>query len=332
MLVMLAGGSSVDVPDSAVVVRPAPATPLPDPERTIRESVRPWLRGLRPPAVVVLPSIPFPQSVVLPALFSELARVGLRRESLTLLCSPEVVVDPESADRHDVQIHDTTDLEAHVEPGGFEGCPVLLDRRYVEATTRISLGVVEPHSACGFTGGPESVCPGVAAEPTVRAVQDRVGAPGATLLALQGNPVHDFIRAAVKLAPPRLSLDLTVAPDGLLTGVWCGPLPHAHLGACAEVSRRVASTVASEADTVVVAGEPLVTAVAAAERVIRPGGTIIAVTDRGWVNGGWEDRVLQRVQARASVTFVPAAAVSLSGSDQVVVLPDAPHTIASLAP
>jgi nickel-dependent lactate racemase len=270
----------IDVPDDATVISPVDPRPLPDPDRTVREMVRPWLRGLQPPGVLVLPDVStFPQQTVLPGLLSELARVGLRREGLVLINGPGLSLDEEFTDRYPVHVHDAAQRDEHERVGDVDGVPVLFDRAYVEATTRITIGLVEPHHRCGFTGGPETVCPNISAEATVSGVHARGGEPTATALVLRGNPVHDFIRAAVKLAPPRLSIDVTIDGAGTLTGVWCGPLPHGHQAACAFVEQYAVRRVASRADVVIVSGEPLTDAVRSADRAVRPGGTTVVVTD-----------------------------------------------------
>jgi hypothetical protein len=82
-------GLLIDVPDDAEVVLPHDPRALPNQEAAVREAVRPWLRGLKPPVAVVFPDLtrPFPHQTVLPPLLSELARVGLRRDAVRLLCA-----------------------------------------------------------------------------------------------------------------------------------------------------------------------------------------------------------------------------------------------------
>jgi nickel-dependent lactate racemase len=314
--------ASIDVPDDAIVLARIDAKPLADPERTIRAAVRPWLRGLQPPAVLVLPDRrPFPQSVVLPGLLSELARVGFRREALSVVHGPGLTLAPEFAEHHVVSVHDTTDLDAHEHVGDVDGVPVLFDRGYVAATTRITVSLVEPHHRRGFTGGPEAVCPGVAGQPTVRGVHARGQDPDASALVMRGNPVHNFIRAATKLAPPRLSLDLTVDGSGALTGAWCGPLPHSHQEACAFVEQSAVRRVATRADVVITVGEPQADALASAERAVRPGGTIVVVA------ASPDD--LHSAHARVVVAAIGdvSAVVQSLVSAQVYVLPQGPRTV-----
>ena len=152
------------------------------------------------------------------------------------------------------------------------------------------------------------------------------------------NPVHRFVRAATALCPPDLSVDVTIDGDRRLTGVFAGPLPTGHRAACAFAADTVTSTVDGLFDVVVTTngGHPLdrnlyqaVKGMAAAERVVAPGGIIIlaaacldglpgdgafariveAARDPGdlmrpqgpGVVDGWQAQVLGRVLSRAEV-------------------------------
>ena len=56
----------------------------------------------------------------------------------------------------------------------------------------------------------------------------RIADARATFVTRQGNPVHDFVRAAVALAPPHLSVDVAINRARDVTAVFAGPLPAAH--------------------------------------------------------------------------------------------------------
>ena len=118
-----------------------------------------------------------------------------------------------------------------------DGTPVLLQREYVEADLRIVTGFVEPHFFAGFSGGPKAVCPGLAANTTILEAHHprRIADARATFVTREGNPVHDFVRAAVALAPPHLSVDVAINRARQVTAVFAGPLPAAHDAACAHV-------------------------------------------------------------------------------------------------
>jgi lactate racemase len=272
-------------------------------------------------AVVVFPDItrPMPNRTVLPPLLAALASCGLGPEEVTLLCATgthrcatreemEELVGPAILDRYDVGEHDATDEAAHVEVGQVDGVPVLIDRRYVDADLRIVTGFVEPHFFAGFSGGPKGVCPGLAGLDTILEAHHprRIADRRATWTLLAGNPVHDFVRAAAALAPPALSVDVAINRDRQVTAVFAGPLPAAHLEACAYVDRTAVQPVPGRFEVVVStnSGHPLdrnlyqaVKGMAAAERVVTPGGTIVmaAACRDGVPAGSAFERILRSV-------------------------------------
>ena len=196
---------------------------------------------------VVFPDLtrPMPNRTVLPPLLAELERLGAGPDQVELLCAtgthrlagPDEMVEligPEIAARYRVHQHRAEDDEEHVEVGRVDGTPVRLDRRYVEADVRILTGFVEPHFFAGFSGGPKGACPGLAALETILEAHSpaRIADARSTWLVTQGNPVHDFVRAAVALAPPTMALDVAINERRQLTAVFAGPLPAGHVAAC----------------------------------------------------------------------------------------------------
>jgi nickel-dependent lactate racemase len=266
---------------------------------------------------VVFPDItrPMPNTTVLPPLLAELERAGAGPDRVELLCATgthrpatpgelAALVGPEIVARYRIHQHEADD-GCHVRVGQVEGTPVLLDRRYVDASVRIVTGFVEPHFFAGWSGGPKGTCPGLAATSTTLEAHSpaRIADPRSTWLLTDGNPVHDFIRAATALCPPDLSLDVTIDSFRRLTGVFCGTLPGSHLEACASAARTVTRSVDGRFDVVVTTngGHPLdrnlyqaVKGMAAAERVVAEGGIIVmaAACSDGVPAGGSFARIL----------------------------------------
>ena len=295
-------GLAVEVPDDAVVIRPTSLPGLPDEGAAIGAEVEPWLSSMAARArraVVVFPDItrPMPNRTVLPPLLSCLASAGLGPDEVSLLCgtgthraaTPEELaelVGPDIVSRYSVRNHLAADHSGHVEVGAVDGVPVLLDREWVEADLRIVTGFVEPHFFAGFSGGPKGVCPGIAGLETILEAHHprRIADRRATWTVLAGNPVHEFVVAAAALAPPSLSIDVAINLERQVSAVFAGPLPSAYRAACAYVERTAVQRVPGRFDVVVStnSGYPLdrnlyqaVKGMAAAERVVAPGGTIL---------------------------------------------------------
>ena len=333
-------GTSVEVPDRAEVIVPVDEPGLRDEAASITAALRrpragPPLDALAAGAdrvAVVFPDLtrPMPNRTVLPPLLAELARCGVPDDRITLLCATgthrqataaemEELVGPAVVGRYEIIDHDATSA-AHVAVGEVDGAPVLLQREYVEADLRIVTGFVEPHFFAGFSGGPKAVCPGLAAGTTILEAHHprRIADARATFVTRKGNPVHDFVRAAAALAPPHLSLDVAINRAREVTAVFAGPLPEAHDAACAHVQSSAVRVVDAPFDLVVSTngGYPLdrnlyqaVKGMAAAERVVRPGGVIVmaAACEDGVPSDGAFARLLAEARTPADLAGASGA-------------------------
>ena len=325
-------GTSVEVPDSAEVIAPVDLPALDDEAAAITGALRRPLAG--PPladlalgrVAVVFPDLtrPMPNRTVLPPLLAELARCGVPDEHVTLLCATGThrqattaemseLVGPDIVARYTIIDHDSGG-PGHVRVGEVDGTPVLLQHEYVEADARIITGFVEPHFFAGFSGGPKAVCPGLAATETILEAHHprRISDARATFVTRDGNPVHDFVRAATALAPPHLSLDVAINRARRVTAVFAGPLPGAHDAACAHVESSAVLEVGAPFDLVVTTngGHPLdrnlyqaVKGMAAAERIVRDGGIIViaAACGDGVPAGGAFARLLAGASSPADL-------------------------------
>jgi lactate racemase len=384
-------GTSVDVPASADVVVPLEEPGLDDEQAAITDALRRPLTG--PPladlvaqagrVAVVFPDLtrPMPNRTVLPPLLAELARCGVPDDRIVLLCATGThrqatvsemaeLIGADVVTRYDVIDHDATNEDAHVPVGAVDGTSVLLQREYVEADVRIVTGFVEPHFFAGFSGGPKAVCPGLAATATILEAHHprRIADARATFVTRSGNPVHDFVRAATALAPPHLSLDVAINRGRQVTAVFAGPLPAAHDVACAHVRSTAVREVPASFDLVVSTngGHPLdrnlyqaVKGMAAAERIVRPGGVIVmaAACEDGVPAGGgfarllaeartpadlagasgvaeldrWQAQVLGRVLARAEVHLHSGGLDEAAIADALLIpAPDLDGTVAAV--
>jgi nickel-dependent lactate racemase len=168
--------------------------------------------------------------------------------------------------------------------------PVWINRLWVEADVRITTGFVEPHFFAGFSGGPKLVTPGLAGLDTVLVLHnaERIGDPHATWGVLEGNPVHDDIRAAAAAAPPHFSFDVILNREQRVIEAFAGELGPMHRAAC-EAARALAMVEVPEPFDVVVtsnSGYPLdqnlyqaVKGMSAAAKVVKQGGLIVCAAE-----------------------------------------------------
>jgi nickel-dependent lactate racemase len=164
--------------------------------------------------------------------------------------------------------------------------PVWVNREWTSADLRITTGLVEPHFFAGFSGGPKMIAPGLAGLETVLALHDapRIGHPRATWGVIEGNPVHDDVRAIADSVGTDFAVDVVVNARQEITHVFAGALFAEHARAC-EAARAAAMQRVGRRFPVVLttnAGHPLdqnlyqaVKGMSAAARVVETGGRII---------------------------------------------------------
>jgi nickel-dependent lactate racemase len=305
-------GLTVNLPDATEVVEPTFVPGLADEPAALRAALAepigtPPLRQLaRPDATVVIVhsdlTRPAPNERMLPVILSELAAAGVTDHQIILLNATglhrpnteaelrqmlgDAIVDRYRCVNHDA--HDHASLR-HVgyTPGGAE---VRLNRHYVEASLRITTGFIEPHFFAGFSGGAKSVLPGVAGDMSVMHNHSAglIADPGAAWGVTEGNPIMAESRAAARLCPPAMIVNVTLNKAKQITGVFAGALEPAHDAGCQFVKDSVMRAVDRPYDIVVTtnSGYPLdlnlyqaVKGMSAAAQVVRPGGAIIMAAE-----------------------------------------------------
>jgi nickel-dependent lactate racemase len=305
------GQLAVDVPADADVVRPLHAAAAPDPAAELRRAVRapvsgPPLRDVVTPGRRVAVSVcdgtrPQPREPMLRAILAELSGI-VDPADLTVLvangthrgASPaelESLLGPDLAASLRVIDHDCRDADQLVWCGVLgSGVPVWLNREWVEADVRITTGFVEPHFFAGFSGGPKLVAPGLAGLETILSLHDgrRIGDPQATWGSIDGNPVHNDVRAIAAATGVTFSLDVVLDDEQRIVQAFGGELFAMHAAACELVRRTAMRPLEAPYDVVVTSnsGYPLdqnlyqaVKGMSAAAMVVRPGGLIVIAAE-----------------------------------------------------
>ncbi len=110
------------------------------------------------------------------------------------------------------------------------GREIILNRHYVEADRKITVGFIEPHFFAGFSGGPKSVLPGVAGIATIMDFHSAamIADPAATWGVLEGNPLQEMAGNAVQLCPPDFSVHVTLDGMKRITGFYSGDCIESH--------------------------------------------------------------------------------------------------------
>ncbi len=297
-------GLDVEVPDGATVVEPAYHAGAEDQLAVLREALRhpvagPPLRELHGRRIAISMcdgTRAQPRDLMIPAVLDELGT-----DDVTVLVATGTHRANTEAelrgmlgaayDRVRIVNHDARDRDSLAYLGEHgRGVPVWLNREWVEADLRITTGFVEPHFFAGFSGGPKLVAPGLAGLDTVLVLHDarRIGSPDATWGVLEGNPVHEDIRAAAAAAPPHFAFDVILNREQRVIEAFAGSLDEMHAAAC-EAARRYAMQPVERAFDVVItsnSGYPLdqnlyqaVKGMSAAAKVVRQGGLIVCAAE-----------------------------------------------------
>jgi|DewCreStandDraft_2_1066082.scaffolds.fasta_scaffold00026_81 nickel-dependent lactate racemase len=306
-------GLDIELPDGDVtVVEPQYIPGLPDEAAALRQALRrpihsPPLRELvrRGQTVSILfcdITRPMPSGRVLPVLLEELEDAGVRREDITLINATGMhranteaelrgMLGDAIVENYRIVTHDAHDLASLRYLGQTRrGHPVWVNRHYLDADVRILTGFIEPHFFAGFSGGPKMVVPGVAGAPTVMANHgaDMIAHPGATWATLDGNPIWEEIAEAAAMTQPAFNLNVALNKEHAITAVFAGELFASHRQGCAFVRQTAMRAVPRRFDIVITtnSGYPLdqnvyqsVKGMAAAARVVKPGGTIICAAE-----------------------------------------------------
>jgi nickel-dependent lactate racemase len=305
-------GLSVDLPEGrTTVIVPAYPSPAPDDRAAIVAALRhpvsgPPLRqrvfpGQKVAIAVCDGTRPQPRRVVVPALLDELEGL-VRLDDVVIL----VATGTHRANTNDelrdmlgddivgavrVVNHDARDPGSLTWVGRLgRDVPVWLNAEWLAADVRVTTGFVEPHFFAGFSGGPKLVAPGLAGLDTTLTLHDasRIGDPNARWGVIEGNPVHDDVRAIAAATGVTFALDVVLGEANRIVAAFGGDVLPMHAAAC-EAARAIAMCpVVKPFDVVVTsnAGFPLdqnlyqaVKGMSAAAQVVAPGGTIICVAE-----------------------------------------------------
>ena len=307
-------GLAVELPDRNVVkvLRYRPAEPLADPAAVIRgllESpigcapLRELAAGRRTACIAVCDiTRPVPNALILQQLLPVLHEAGIRREDVLILVAtglhrpnlgPELeeILGPEIARSYRVANHAGERIEEHAYLGESpRGVPIHIDRRFVEADLKITLGLIEPHFMAGYSGGRKLICPGLAALETVRAwhAPRFLEHPHARAGCLEGNPVHEENTWIARRAGCDFIVNVVLDEKRRVVHAVAGDMEAAFAAGVRFVEGMVRDAVPEPADIVVTssAGYPLdatfyqsVKGMVAAEPIVRPGGTVILAAE-----------------------------------------------------
>ena len=250
---------------------------------------------------------PVPSKDILPELFAEL-EAGSPEIEITLLVATgfhrptttdelEAKLGADILKRVKIVLHDSRNAASNVKIGVLpSGAPCVIDRVAADAELLVSEGFIEPHFFAGFSGGRKSVLPGVADQVTVLGnhCSKFIDSPFARTGVLDGNPLHEDMMAAAKMAKLAFIVNVVIDETKKTVAAFAGDPFAAHRQGC-DFLLGYAKVAPKPADIVITSngGAPLdqnlyqcVKGMTAAEATCNPGGVIIDCVECADGHGG----------------------------------------------
>jgi len=205
-----------------------------------------------------------PSHIMLLPVLAELNAAGVKDENVTVIfgCGTHRAVKPEEAARllgeevlkrvktvsHDCKAQDLV----YVGKTKTHGNKVYLNRVFAEADVKVLLGDVSFHYYAGYGGGRKSVLPAVSGEETIKHNHAMLLQAGARTGVLAGNPVHEDMTEAARLAKVDFILNVVTNSKGEIVKAFAGDLEQAFNEAVKLVDEMYRVLVDQRADIVVV--------------------------------------------------------------------------------
>ncbi|UCG36710.1 MAG: nickel-dependent lactate racemase [Candidatus Bathyarchaeota archaeon] len=205
-----------------------------------------------------------PSKMMISPLLEKLNQLGVSDEDIMVIfgCGTHRAVKPEEgrellgediADRVRTLSHDCH-AEDHVYLGTTKkhGTKVYVNKAFAEADARILTGDVELHYYAGYGGGRKSVLPAVSSFDTIQHNHALTLHPDARTGVLDGNPVHEDMAEAAKIANVDFILNVVTNREGEIAEVFAGDLEQAFSQGVQSVTEMCKVPISRRSDIVVV--------------------------------------------------------------------------------
>jgi nickel-dependent lactate racemase len=243
---------------------------------------------------------PAPNRITLPPVLECLASAGIPPAATQILIATGLhrpatdaeireIVGDEIASRYPVANHNARSLEDHADLGvSSSGTPIAIDRRWVQAGIKITLGFIEQHLMAGFSGGRKLIVPGLAFQETIKTIHSPrfMREPKAVEGSVEENPLHQELVDISLRAGHDFALDVVLARDRRISGIFAGHPLEAHRSGVDFVRRQTTAWLPRPARAAITtaAGYPLdltfyqsVKGLTAAAHIVDPGGIILLI-------------------------------------------------------
>ena len=243
---------------------------------------------------------PVPNHLLLPPLLAQLHASGASNEGICIIVGtgnhraasadefPQLV-GADTAQRYRMFSHVYDDPTELVRLGKTSrGTPVVINRTFAEADTRIVVGMIDPHQFVGYTGGCKGAFIGLAGSETITANHSMLSDPAAKLGVRAGNPVRADMDELTDFLAIELVINVVLNTANEMVRIFAGD-PHDVLAKAVPLVQDVCETAVPHPMDVVIAspgGYPkdinlyqAQKALAHACELVRPGGSVILVAE-----------------------------------------------------
>jgi len=200
--------------------------------------------------------------ILISSILDELNGAGIKNENMTVIMAgnTDACGDRDAsislgdiAEHVKVVSHDmrTNDL-VYLGNTSKHGTKVYVNRLFAEADVKILVGDINLHSFAGYRGGRYAVLPGIAGEETIRNNHAMLIHPNARSGMLEGNPVHEDMTEAARLAKVDFILNIVTDVRGNIVKSFSGDLEKAFYNGVKLMDEMCRVPVDRKADIVVV--------------------------------------------------------------------------------
>jgi nickel-dependent lactate racemase len=181
-----------------------------------------------------------PSYLMIPPLLDELNQAGVKDEDVTVIfgCGTHRPVAPEEKEKligkealqrvkavnHDPEAEDQVFLGKT-----SQGTEVKVNKVFAEADVKILAGDINLHYYAGYGGGRKGVLPAVSSAETIQQNHAMLLHPKASTGVLDGNPVHEDMTEAAKLANVNFILNVVTNSKNEVVKAFAGDLEQAFL-------------------------------------------------------------------------------------------------------
>ena len=283
------------VPDQLMAVRRALSQPIGS------QKLSTLAQGKSTVAIVINDiTRPAPTETMLTAIEKELSNAGINAEGVTVIVAVgnhEMPTEQELKTmmgiwyfKLNVVCHDCYDGKELTYVGRTKrGMPVWVNKHYADASVKILTGIITPHQSAGFSGGRKSVVPGIAGIQTLKVHHSFPIRPaGPVMGVIKDNSFHEEAVEGARLAGADFIVNVIKNYRGEVTDAVAGDLEEAHIAGVKICEKSWIRKVDKPYDVVIISpgGYPKdidlhqsQKAVAVAEQVTKPGGSIVLVAE-----------------------------------------------------